>query len=113
MNENRPLHILTPGQELSVRWRDATGIVLENIRRLRLANDYRGNPNAAVWITHIDETGKSFYIKRGYEYGGDMEIFIPSDGVMWQSYFEPYTSVNQSYVLSKHYTKVFPDNFIQ
>jgi len=39
-------------------------------------------------------------------------VFMPKQGVMWQSYFDPHASDNQAYVRSEHYKKIFPDDYI-
>lgn len=112
MNALAISHIISPGQKLNVRWREARDIVLKNIEAMKLSVDFGGNPYADVWVTYIDEVGVSLYIVRGYTYGGDMEAFLPAGDVMWQSYFSPEPEVNQAYVKSGHYTKVFPVDFL-
>lgn len=105
-------HRLSPGQKLSVRWRDAEGVVLQNIQKLKLSLDFGGNPNAAVYASYVDQLGVSVYIVRGSTFGGDIEAFLPVKDVMWQSYFEPGSQNNQAYVLSRHYSKRFPIDFL-
>lgn len=109
--QNRPLNLLLPGQELGTRFREATGVVLSNLKRMKLAPD-GGNPYALVWVTYVDQTGISIYVTRGTPCGGDMQAFLPRDVVLWQSYFSPLNSFNQSYVKSQHYAAQFPLAFL-
>jgi hypothetical protein len=111
MNEPKLLHVLQPGQELSCRFREATGQVLRNLRAMRLTAD-NGNPYACVYVTHVDETGVSLYITRGHGYGGDMNAFLPKDEVAWQAYFSPLDSFNHGYKTATHYERRFPIEFI-
>ncbi len=112
MKDKKLLHQLAPGQELGVRWRDASGYVFDNLRKLRLTSKENGNPYAKAYVTWIDNNGISVYIARGYIYGGDIEAFF-SKNIMWQSYFEPYSSFKKGYAMSTHYKRNFPIDFIQ
>ncbi|MDM0114845.1 hypothetical protein QTI66_22035 [Variovorax sp. J22R133] len=111
MSEQRPVHVLQPGQQLYSRWREANGQVIKNLKAMRLTPD-GGNPDPMVHATFVDDLGLSLYIARSSLYGGDMEAFLPRDLVMWQSYFNPLQAFNQSYVRSRHYTKRFPIDFV-
>ncbi len=102
---------LRPGQALGVRWRDAQGLVLEDIQRLRLDPTRNGGRDALCHVTYVDAGGVSVYIARGFPLGGDLEAFVPA-GIMWQAYFEPGLLVNPSYVRQRHYTQVFPRQFL-
>jgi hypothetical protein len=73
---------------------------------------YAEGGQALVHVTFVDENGISVYIARGFTNGGDIEGFIPKKDVMWQSYFEPLSLFNMSYVRSRHHTKTFPNDFV-
>ena len=111
MSDKKLLHVLRPSQQLTTRFRDATGQVLTNLRAMRLTPD-GGNPYALVHVTFVNEVGVSLYIARSYSYGGDMQAFLSKESVAWQAYFSPLNSFNQSYVRSQHYTTQFPLGFI-
>ena len=109
-------HKLQAGQELSIRWREARredSWVFRILKQLRLTSDDNGNPAASAYCTHVSEEGISVYIARGYNYGGDIEGFMPKKDYMWQVYFEPLNSFNQSYAKSAHAKKIFPRDFVQ
>jgi hypothetical protein len=111
MDEPNLLHVLQLGQELSCRFRDATGQVLKNLRSMRLTAD-NGNPYACIYVTYVDVTGISVYITRGYSHGGDMKAYLPKEDVAWQAYFSPLSSFNHSYKQPKHYKNRFPLDFL-
>jgi hypothetical protein len=108
--------IIKAGQRLGVRWRDYKSQPLSqiyvNLRRMKLTPDDGGNPLAAAWATFMNSEGVSIYIVRGYEYGGDLEAFVPKDLALWQAYFEPYSETNLGYVRSKHFARRFPIDFL-
>lgn len=114
-NRSVPLHILRPGQQLLLRWREARkdhAHVFNLLRQMKLTPDDNGNPYADAFCTHVSEEGISVYITRGYTYGGDIQGFVPKTICMWQSYFEPTTGMNASYAKRTHASKVFPLDFI-
>jgi hypothetical protein len=104
--------LVRPGQALSIKWRTAHGQVEQALRQLKL--DFRTNGGAEIscWATFVDGAGLSVYIVRGFERGGDMEAFLPSAQIMWQSYFEPLATVNAGYARGGHYRKIFPREFL-
>ena len=111
MSEQKPIHLLQAGQELSVRFREAQGQVLSNLTAMRLTPN-GGNPYASFWVTFVDVDGISLYITRGHSHGGDIQAFLPRDAVTWQSYFEALRSFNAAYASSGHFKKRFPLEFI-
>ena len=111
MSQQAPLHVLRPGQQLSVRFREATGLVLVNLKRMRLTPD-GGNALTLVHVTFVDARGVSLYIARGFPHGGDMEAFLPARDVMWQAYFTPLNAFHPGYAGVRHYTRRFPADFL-
>ncbi len=112
MNDNKLIHVLKPGQELSIKWRKREGFIKDVLTNLKLTSDNNGNPYANAYVVFVDSEGLSIYINRGYSFGGDLEIYISKKDVAWQEYFEPLDSYNQSYVRYRHYLKKFPHEFI-
>ena len=110
MNDQKLVHVLQPGQILSIR-HDTDGDVQKNLRTMRLTSE-GGNPYANAYVTFIDDVGVSVYITRGYLHGGDIEAMLAKHDVMWRSYFEPLDSFNMAYAGRKHYVKKFPLEFI-
>ena len=104
--------LLRLGQLLAVKWRTAVDVVRQNMIRLRLVPTMNGGHDASVYVTFIDATGISLYILRGFGLGGDMEAFIPNREIMWQSYFDPLSTINNQYAGSRHFVKVFPREFL-
>lgn len=100
---------LRPGQQLAIRWRTAEGLVRERLHRLRLDGDGQGN--ASCHVAYVDPGGVSVYIDRYPEYGGNIAGFIPAT-LTWQSYFEPLAGANWSHAGSRHFTRVFPRDFL-
>ena len=110
MNNSKLIHALQPGQELTVRFREATGQVLQNMQLMRLTPN-NGNPYACVYVTFADDVGISVYITRGSAHGGDIKAFLSKELVAWQAYFSPLNSFNHSYRQSKHFSGKFPLDF--
>lgn len=104
--------LITPGQGLSINWRTAQGIVLQNMRRLKLDFRENGNEDISCWASFFDPAGLSVYIVRGFRLGGDMEAFLPTREVNWQAYFSPNTMTRPVYAKSSHYKRVFPRDFL-
>lgn len=61
MSQQMPLHVLRPGQQLAVGFREATGRVLENLKKMRLT-PFGGNADPLVHVTFVDALGVSMYI---------------------------------------------------
>ena len=112
MSENRLIHQLKPGQKLGIRWRKREGFVKDTLNALRLTSENNGDTSAEAYVVWVDGERVSICITRGYEFGGRLEIYIDKKDVAWQEYFEPYASYNQAYVLSRHYVKKFPHDFL-
>ena len=108
--------IVQVGQELRIRWREAKkdhAEVYKFLTAMKLTIDNNGNPYASAFCTYFSDEGISVYIVRGYNYGGDMEAFIPSSNVNWKVYFEPLNNFVMSYGdKNKHYSKIFPQEFL-
>jgi len=103
---------LRAGQVLAVKWRTADGVVLQNMRRCRLVPPENGGYEVPCYATFIDATGMSVYLVRGFNLGGDMEAFLPITETRWPAYFEPLLSLNMSYARNRHFTKIFPRQFL-
>ncbi len=106
-----------PGQELRIRWREAKqnhADVYKILTAMKLTSDNNGNPYASAYCTYVSDEGLSVYICRGYNYGGDMEIYVPSKNVNWRVYFEPLNNFVMAYSgnTKKHYSKIFPQDFL-
>lgn len=107
------VHNLKPGQILGVNWRQAEGLVREYIDKLRLNPLTNGlSGEVSVYATFVDARGVSVYILRGPERGGDIEAFLPAGVVMWQRYFVAYNQFAPGYVRGRHYTGIFPRDFV-
>lgn len=111
MSKSPQSHILQFGQELHVKWREASGNVLENLRRMRLTPD-GGHADPLAYVVFIDKAGVSIRINRYSEFGGLMEAFLPAELVAWQAYFEPLDVFHPAFVGSRHFARKFPLDFI-
>lgn len=104
---------LLPGQLLSIRWRDGSDIIKQNLVKMRLSVEGNGNPYAHGVVALQDSSGVSIFINRGYNHGGDMKAFLKADDVMWSAYFEKIDGIDKSIGdVRQHYTTPFPLGFL-
>lgn len=104
----------TPGRCLSIRWRKAEGLKQAQIEKLKLNPLTNGTSvELNAYLTFFDDRGASILVTRGSALGGDLEMFFPKGGQAdWQAYFEPLNQIASGYAGMKHYTKVFPRDFV-
>ena len=107
--------VVLPGQELMIRWQQIEKEhkqIYDVLRMLRLLPNDTAYPHATAFCTYFSSEGLSVYISRGYASGINIEAFFPLAEVNWQDYFLPFGRFDQTYIRSRHFTKVFPRDFI-
>ena len=100
-----------PGQELSINWRGAEGLVKERLDQLKLCPLTNGGMEASAHVTFVDTNGVSVYIRRGGFLGPDIQGFVGLD-VGFSSYFQILKTTNPSYAGTRHAIKRFPLDFL-
>ncbi|MEZ5749072.1 MAG: hypothetical protein R3D83_04035 [Caenibius sp.] len=99
--------VLRPGQELTINWRGASGVMLQNLQRLKLDVKSNGGFDVTCYLTFIDGAGASVYIKRGHGLGGDLHVFVPA--FIFKGYFSAGQGMVPGYAANKHVTLKFPE----
>jgi hypothetical protein len=107
--------VVLPGQELMIQWQQIekeNQQIYDVFRKLKLLPNETDYPHATAFCTYFSREGLSVYISRGYASGINIEAFFPVTEVNWQDYFLPFGRFDQTYIRSRHFTKVFPRDFI-
>lgn len=112
--ENQSMVVL-PGQELMILWQRIEKEhhqIHDVFRKLQLLSEDAGYPHATAFCTYFSSEGLSVHISRGFASGINIEAFLPVEEVDWRDYFLPFGRFDQTYIRSRHFTKVFPKDFI-
>lgn len=102
--------LLRAGQELTLRRitpaDQRASLVFQNMNRLGLTPDRV----ISIWVTHVDAAGVSVHINL---YGASaIEGFLPAKDIRWNAYFEPLRAIVPGYATGRHFTRVFPREFL-